>query len=758
MRVYRVADLPPAAKMTGQSAMVQDGGGPVDCTVGGGLFFVICTSDGTTYLSRTIGSPGSGNVNTTGAMVNGNVPISTGGTTLADGGQSYPSGPFADTNSPQVFSSKDLSSSTNIFPSTFPLLGSNNVFTGLNTFRSPAGTSDIIISTGSSGQQAFTRFDDLGTEKWAIGKNNDNTFFLFDAVHNGLTFSTDASGKLVLGVDTSIAPATASGLSDSHVFKVTARSSGGTPISNSFTADSNGEMNWQPGSVAGGAFNFIPVGTNNVNSPSLQYFSYTSGSVLNVAGSFEDTSGNVLSLSGQTTAGFNFYTKSGTPIAALLANGNVAAVGCMQLNGGSGATWCQGSGAPTSTPSLGSLFSRTDTGQFYTYTSGQWSSSQLGCSNILNFGGNNTGSVSNNVAWNNIIAIGGAQACVYFPGGNYLFASSAAWSSGASNSYITVKGDGAGVSNLKFTTGGLSFNGLHTGDAVHVENLGVTTSGVGAATGILLQNFGAQNGFAASSIKNVELRGADGYAASDYWSSAISLLSWSSLDIDNVNIVGSPILSGQSGLGTGVNIGSIGTVSGVIYNIHSLTHSYGAAGVSIGDFVQGVTINQGNFTAVERGVYVLPGSTYGHNDELIISNSQFAAHTAGIDTESPMRHVNVFGNYFIVGASAIGGIFNNYAMTSVYNNQLINVGGSGNGFIFATYSNDASQVVGNQTQFFTTGIWLQAASAHTSAYANIGTSNTNDIVNSGTGNPSSVTFTGSPTGAFQVQDGYVIHQ
>lgn len=51
--------------------------------------------------------------------------------------------------------------------------------------------------------------------------------------------------------------------------------------------------------------------------------------------------------------------------------GNVIAAACLQI-GTSGASWCQGSGEPSSTPAPGSLYSRTDTGELYVYQGGTW--------------------------------------------------------------------------------------------------------------------------------------------------------------------------------------------------------------------------------------------------------------------------------------------------------------------------------------------------------------------------------------------------
>lgn len=618
----------------------------------------------------------------------------------------------------------------------------------------------FIDNIATSGTRPVSAYGAVALLSTAVAPSSgvSNGFMAFATnVPWNIAYDSEAGGA---SIGMRLGPINASGLTNAQPLQMVARTSGGALLQNQFSADSNGAMNWQPGSVSGGAFNFVPQGSSAVNSPSLQYFSYSSIGTLNVAGQFEDQSGNVLSLSGTNTSGFNFYTKGGTAIAALLSNGNVAAVGCMQLAGGAGASWCQASGAPTSTPSAGSLFSRTDTGQLYTYTSGQWNAkASSGCPNILDYGGSSLGVVSNNTAWSAAVAGAGTKACIYFPGpGTYFFSSSPSWTAGASNSYITVKGDGPNVSNLQFGAGGLVFNGTHNGDAINVEGLTFITNGVGTANAISMLNTGPQNGFAASNLKNLSFHGLDGFAVTDYWNIAMNLSSWSNVNFDEINLVGASTLSGASGNGIGIALTTAGSVSGVIYNLHHVTDSYGSVGLQIGDFIQGITVQESNFTAVERGIYALPGSAYGHNDQLLISHNQFESHTAGIDIESPFRHTNVDHNYFIVPTSASGAIFNNYAETSVDTNQLINVGGSGNGIVFSTWSNDASVVKNNTTEFFVTGVWLQSTSQHTEAMGNIGTSNTNDLLNTGTGNASSVTFTGTPTGSFQVQEGYVIHQ
>lgn len=766
MRVYVVGELPPAAKMNGQSAMVSDGSGPVDCSVGGGLFFVICTSNGSVYSARTIGSPGSGNVNTTGNLVNGNVPIATGSTTLADGGQAYPAGPFADTNSAQVFSHKDLSSSTNTLPNTIPLLTGNNLFTGTNTFRTLAGTSDIIVSTGAAAQQSFVRFDDQGTEKWAIGKNSDNTFFLFDAAHNQFTMSTNGSGNLLLGSSAVLSPSASSGASNSNELVLDSRKSDGTLLANTFTSDSNGSMNWQPG-LPNGSFNLLPLSINNVPSPAFQFTSYSpAGDPLSTR-MYEDPGGNVQSLAGAFNGGFNWYTSTGAFLATLQSNGDFSSARCL-LIGTLGASWCQGFGVPSSTPNPGSIYSRTDTGNIYTYTNSQWllSGGDSGCLNILDYGGNPNNVGSNNAAWTAVLA---AQhnpnaVCVYFPAGSYLFATSPVWTAPGVFSSITVKGDGSGVSQTYAASGqdGLILTLLDTNNAFHIRGLSFRTNGINSGIGVAVNNHaagGLVQGTAQSDFTDVSFNGGDCSACTDYWAYAIDIDESPIINFDQVKITGQPIGGGTSGLGVGVNLGTTSGVPGVVYNFSKCEFDYVGNGIQIQDHIQGVTIDQSNFTALNIGIYVPPGIAYGDNDQLVITNSQFAAVANGIDIESPFRHTQISDDYFIVGAGVNGILLNNYAMTQISNSQFLNGGaGGGNAIVFGTYAHDVSTVSNVGMQFFATGINLQSASQKVMVASYHGDANGADVVNAGTNNIVAVSCpAGAPSASYTVVNGVITH-
>lgn len=382
---------------------------------------------------------------------------------------------------------------------------------------------------------------------------------------------------------------------------------------------------------------------------------------------------------------------------------------------------------------------------------------RLACPNILNYGGSNNGSTPNDTALTALFAANiSDQQCVYLGPGHFFFANTAAWTAPTATASITFKGEGSGVTQLIFPSGkdGIALNLISTANAFHVKNLTLRTRGTGTSVAINVNNTGtAMAEGVLNSITNNSTQGDDCQACTNYWATHIRLHNTLSVSVSGNHLVGSP------SLGTAISIDATGTPVSVIFNINNNVVDYVHDGLIIGDSVQGVTLAQNNFTGVVNGLFVPTGIVYGHNDELIIGpGNQFAGSSTGISINSPIRHTQVFNNYFVVGPSGTGMSFDHYAMTTVSNNQLINVGAPGNGITFANYSNDTAQVFGNTTEFFNFGLLFTAASQHITALANIGVGNTTDVSNSGTGNAVSVTFTGSPTAAFQVVNGVVIHQ
>lgn len=71
--------------------------------------------------------------------------------------------------------------------------------TSLGLFQSTGANKSIItIDNAAGGQQSYLGLNDAGTEKWQIGKQADNTFFIWDNAHNNNVVTIDSSGNLLL--------------------------------------------------------------------------------------------------------------------------------------------------------------------------------------------------------------------------------------------------------------------------------------------------------------------------------------------------------------------------------------------------------------------------------------------------------------------------------------------------------------------------------------------------------------------------------
>jgi hypothetical protein len=383
-----------------------------------------------------------------------------------------------------------------------------------------------------------------------------------------------------------------------------------------------------------------------------------------------------------------------------------------------------------------------------------------GCLNIMAYGADPTHTASNNSAWTAVLAAGNPdQQCVYFPHGNYLFATSPTWTAPHTNSSITIKGDGDDVSQAFFASGqnGFTLNLISTTNTFHVEGMSLRSHSTNAGSGLVIQGTQTSNTYGAqSSVEGVSLYGGDCPACSNSWTIGIDVINFSVINFSKVKVVGPAVTNSGVGMIFGANSATPGTT----FNLQDIEMDLLDQGIQIQDNIQGVTINQSNFTGLNTGVNVLAGLAYGDNDQLTISNSQFNASSNGVLVQSPYRAVTIHDNRFVVPGAVDGILLQNYAMTDVHDNQFTNVGGGGgNGIVFGTYSHDVSTVANNTTQFFTTGIFLQSTSQNVTVLpGNTGASNTSNIVNSGTNNTVPVSCpAGAPSASYTVVNGIITH-
>ncbi|MBU9624737.1 beta strand repeat-containing protein [Burkholderia multivorans] len=367
-----------------------------------------------------------------------------------------------------------------------------------------------------------------------------------------------------------------------------------------------------------------------------------------------------------------------------------------------------------------------------------------GCKSILDYGGNNGGSVDNSAAFVSAAAASpSGQACVYFPPGVYAFSSQFVYSLPTSTASITIEGAGADVSILKWAAGGgFQVNYSGPGNSAHIRNLSIVTGTTATGNGLVLyQNASSipnPANSALSEISGVAIRGSDGYAATNYWNTGIYISG-----VSNVNIVGSSITgqgAGYTTVGTGISIIGTSAAQGVQYNIVGSAIQYVGTGLLYGNYVQGVAVAQSNFTGDNYGIVV--NTPAQGQDQLTITGSQFNCKTIGIYDQIGIAGLSIYGNYIIVpyttGSTVAGVQLASVFGASITSNVIQRIGSSNtntNGVIIQGGGTIAGVITGNVLANLYTGIWLTTASSNINVQSNAYTGNTNsNVLNQGTGN------------------------
>jgi hypothetical protein len=67
-----------------------------------------------------------------------------------------------------------------------------------NFASSGTNTGSIVIDNAAAGNQSNVTFNDTGSPKWQIGKQSDNTFFIWDQAHTQNFLQVNASGNIIL--------------------------------------------------------------------------------------------------------------------------------------------------------------------------------------------------------------------------------------------------------------------------------------------------------------------------------------------------------------------------------------------------------------------------------------------------------------------------------------------------------------------------------------------------------------------------------
>lgn len=265
---------------------------------------------------------------------------------------------------------------------------------------------------------------------------------------------------------------------------------------------------------------------------------------------------------------------------------------------------------------------------------------------------------------------------------------------------VTLIGDGEFGSTLYWpNSNGIQFTASDPSHTFSVRDMALTTGSAAAFTGFAMHQSAAATAPWQSEFARVTFQGNN--IGTEYWATAIAPGLQSQITYDTVLI---------NGVNAGIGVSLLGDTVGHNY---SIVHNFDkcgffglATGLLYGDYVQGVTVSQSNFTNGTNGVVVASGVT-GILSQLAISDSQF--NTAGdqISVGSLIGQLSMTGNLLTIPANhsgvyvATGGTI---AASSIIGNQFDGASLTGSTGVFADGAIINATINGNVIGSMATGI------------------------------------------------------
>ena len=353
------------------------------------------------------------------------------------------------------------------------------------------------------------------------------------------------------------------------------------------------------------------------------------------------------------------------------------------------------------------------------------------------FGGAGDGVTINNSALDSAIAaLGSGGGEILLGSGTYAFSSNRSYSYPGTSPYsVTIRGRGQEVTKLYWAAGGgLTFNFSSSQHSIHVSNMSFYTGAVNTGVGLTLNNSVQLGKITRSDIINCSFLGIDGGAATYYWGNGISINGVSGITFLNC------VFYGPTAGTTGAGIWLKGQPSGgnkYAINLQIALCDFLNIGFGIiyDSYVQGVTVDQCNFTNGKTGIYA-PATATGSLAELFITACQFNVYNGqAVDLQQAVSQVVVTNSLFYIngffsgiyalkcaGIIIIGNYFNyqtSYAtgQTGIYSGT--NVGGV------------PSIITGNVFWGLSNGILLDTGSLNTNVQSNFYFSCTTNTSNLG---------------------------
>jgi hypothetical protein len=348
------------------------------------------------------------------------------------------------------------------------------------------------------------------------------------------------------------------------------------------------------------------------------------------------------------------------------------------------------------------------------------------CKNLLDAGGVANDSTDNSAAFaaavSSLPAIGG---CIYIPPGKYFFGSAQTVNFPATEHYgFSVYGAGTDITTLRFgNTDGFIINLNDDKQSVHMRDFSLTTtSTAGTNKGIYLKNSVMQGAFGNNDITRVELRGNDGGQATQYWGTAIDVEGVSNVNFINILVYGTGVGTSGNGIYLHGNT-AVAPYYGIVYNISDSGFFNVGNGVVYGTYIQGVQINNTNFTNGGTAVFLPTGVV--EAAQLAISNSQIDVQYNAVNIQSPIASIMLSNNLFYVAPGTAGVLLTSTGEQSTFTGNVF--GGetnSGTRGISVQGNFSYSLAVGNVFRNLQEGVNLAGTSTWTVAlnrYMSVGT-------------------------------------
>jgi hypothetical protein len=362
------------------------------------------------------------------------------------------------------------------------------------------------------------------------------------------------------------------------------------------------------------------------------------------------------------------------------------------------------------------------------------------CTPIETFAGAGDNATDNVAPFNNLVAAFGSHGgCVGLSSGIYQLSAALTVTYPTTVPYVvSVKGAGQDLSILNWaaapTGAGLALATNKAGHALHLSDLSFRV-GVAApsSAAFSVRNSTALGAILNSTINNVSFLGSDGGGVTDYWGIGANIVTQSAVNFTDDDFWGPS--GGASGIGISVSSTS-SPGFGVIYNVTGSNFYTLSEGFQYGDWIQGVAINDCNFTTGGSGIVVSAGAT-GLLAELSVVNSQFGMTTGnGIFFLSPVSGSNISNNYFLTFTNKEGVSATTWGGGTIVGN-VFGVAGSVAGgqnaiFLENSQANSPTTIVANTFLNNTTAVDLVNTSSQVTVGLNTYIGDTNKVVNGGT--------------------------